>query len=230
VPGRNTPDYWIRPPQVLSSKAGLHRFTWDLRYPPPAVQQFGYPIAAVFANTPREPRGPWVLPGEYTVRLTAGGRSMSQPLRVRMDPRVKTPPAGLQEQFEQSMRVHDAIARSDAALLDVRALRKAIGARRQGASADLASALASLDERVSAFEGGRRSDAGFARLNAQLGTLLDLLQDADVPPTTQGRAAVDETTRGLEALLTKWREFNAAEVAPLGARLTAAGLEALPVR
>ena len=50
VEGRNIPDYWIRPPQLLSAEAGLHRFVWDLRHEPPAASSFGYPIAAIAAT------------------------------------------------------------------------------------------------------------------------------------------------------------------------------------
>ncbi len=105
VEGRNIPDYWIRPPQRLSMEAGLHRFVWDLHYPAPVVEDRAYPIAAVFGDTPAEPRGPWAMPGRYTVRLTANGRTLSQPLIVRMDPRVQTPRVSLQQQFTLSMRL-----------------------------------------------------------------------------------------------------------------------------
>ncbi|HEV2104430.1 MAG TPA: glycoside hydrolase, partial [Candidatus Eisenbacteria bacterium] len=53
----NIPEYWIRPPQPLPAAAGTHRFVWDLRYAPPAALRHDYPIAAVFHDTPREPRG-----------------------------------------------------------------------------------------------------------------------------------------------------------------------------
>ena len=33
----NFPTYWLRPPQVLSAQAGMHRFVWDLHYPSPQV-------------------------------------------------------------------------------------------------------------------------------------------------------------------------------------------------
>ena len=55
--GRNIPDYWIRPAPRLLATPGLHRFVWDVRYAPPAVDQFSYPIAAVARNTPKAPRG-----------------------------------------------------------------------------------------------------------------------------------------------------------------------------
>ena len=126
IDGRNIPDYWIRPPQRLSSDAGLHRFVWDLRAAPLRVEDRAYPIAAVYLNTPAEPRGPLVLPGRYTVRLTANGTTVTVPLRVRMDPRVKTPLAGLQEQFTLSTRVADAaeqVDRARAAAADAAARR-----------------------------------------------------------------------------------------------------------
>ena len=43
---------------AVQRSAGLHRFVWDLHYAPPAAPAFGYPIAAICADTPREPRGP----------------------------------------------------------------------------------------------------------------------------------------------------------------------------
>ena len=50
-------------------------------------------------------QGPWVLPGTYTVRLTVDGATMTQPLVVEMDPRVKTTTQGLQQQFTLSSAV-----------------------------------------------------------------------------------------------------------------------------
>ncbi|HMK92564.1 MAG TPA: glycoside hydrolase [Thermoleophilia bacterium] len=111
VAGRNIPDYWIRPPQRLGTAAGLHRFVWDLRHPAPPVLEYEYPIAAAYADTPREPRGPLVLPGDYQLRLTVGGRTDTQTLTVRMDPRVRTSSGDLRDQFAQSMRVVLAMGR-----------------------------------------------------------------------------------------------------------------------
>jgi hypothetical protein len=116
VPGRNIPDYWIRPPQVLSAEAGLHRFVWDLHHPAPAAAAFSYPISAIPGNTPREPRGPWALPGTYTVRLTVDGRTLTETLRLKMDPRVKTPAEGLRAQLDRSMEIARDMARVKGAL------------------------------------------------------------------------------------------------------------------
>jgi hypothetical protein len=49
--------------------------------------------------------GALALPGEYSVKLTVKGKSYTQPLTVKMDPRVGTPLAGLQQQFALAQRI-----------------------------------------------------------------------------------------------------------------------------
>ena len=90
------PDYWIRPPQSLSTQRGLHRFLWDMHYTPLPGIEPEYPMSAVNRDTPPSPTSPWVVPGEYTVVLTVGGKSYIQPLTVKMDPRVKMSRAELE--------------------------------------------------------------------------------------------------------------------------------------
>jgi hypothetical protein len=77
------PASWVPAPETLSGAAGMHRWYWDFRPPPPANsnQRGG---AAVFGGRGAPP----VLPGDYTVKLTVGGRSYTQPLRLRPDPRA----------------------------------------------------------------------------------------------------------------------------------------------
>ncbi|MDQ3920485.1 MAG: hypothetical protein M3348_18650 [Acidobacteriota bacterium] len=79
------PASWVPAPKALPATAGMHRWLWNLRPPPPAESGRGGGGAAVFGG-----RGvPPVLPGTYTVRLTAGGKSYTQSLRVKPDPRAK---------------------------------------------------------------------------------------------------------------------------------------------
>lgn len=111
--GQQVPPRWVRPPQVLSAEPGMHRFVWDLRYERPEGVRLGYPISAIDGYTPAEPRGPVAVPGEYLVRLTVDGSAYTQPLTVRMDPRVQTPPAALRQQFELSMRIKEVLDRRD---------------------------------------------------------------------------------------------------------------------
>jgi len=55
------------------------------------------------------------MPGQYQVRLTAGGQTYRQPVQVRLDPRVRTPIADLTLQFTLSKAVDDALRALDAA-------------------------------------------------------------------------------------------------------------------
>jgi photosystem II stability/assembly factor-like uncharacterized protein len=113
-----TPRYWIRPAPKLARSAGLHRFVWDLHEESPRVLEPRYGMAAIPERTPAEPRGPWVLPGRYTVELVAGegpgARTVSRPLVVNMDPRVKTPLADLRAQHALSRLLADALSRATA--------------------------------------------------------------------------------------------------------------------
>jgi hypothetical protein len=89
------PLYWPAPPQILKTSAGMHRFTWDIHYDPipgtPAARG-GDADGAVPHRTYPVVNAPWAAPGVYTVRLTAGGQSVTQPITIRLDPRVKITP------------------------------------------------------------------------------------------------------------------------------------------
>src|SRR2546426_10029731 len=124
----------------------MHRFVWDLHYPPPPALRHEYPIAAIYRNTPREPRGPWVVPGRYTARVTVAGQAYVQPLTVTMDPRVALPPGALARQFALASRLVAALRGDSAALEQVRALRKELKAVRERAGTEIG--RASCRERV----------------------------------------------------------------------------------
>ena len=100
------PSYWIRPPQSVSTKPGMHRFLWDVHYTPAPKAEPEFPISATYRNTAPQATSPWVAPGDYTVTLTVDGKTFTQPLTVAMDPRVKASVADLQEQFDLSWRLY----------------------------------------------------------------------------------------------------------------------------
>ena len=193
-PGLNIPEYWIRPFQPLAAAPGAHRFVWDLHYPDLAVSQHDYPISAIYRNTPREPRGPWALPGLYTLRLTAGGERLTAPLVVKMDPRVPTTPLVLRTQFALATRLADLERRDSMDLAGVRALRAAIAPKKSTSPAD------SIDARLARLEQGSRDAEGLGRLAGELAGLYGTVEGADAAPTTQVVAAVAPLARALASL------------------------------
>jgi len=183
VEGRNIPDYWLRPPQKLETTAGLHRFVWDVRYAPPAVAGFTYPISAVIRNTPQTPQGFFVLPGTFQVRLTVDGQTSRRAVTVRMDPRVKTSVADLTLQFSLSRAVDTAMSRLVAARTDV------LG-RAARATGDAAAAFQQLA-------------ADLQTAYAPLPALFDALQEADAKPTPLVEAAANDAVRQATAVLAR---------------------------
>jgi len=215
----NIPLSWVRPSPVLATDRGMHRFVWDLHAAPPAALQHAYPISAIRGDTPREPRGPWVLPGSYTVRLAVDGVTLTQRLAVRMDPRVRPGPGALEQQFALAQRLARAMDRDTAALRRVHALQARLTTARERAAAGRTTGLDSLDARAAALESGaggpapRPGGAGrgadnLTRLNADLVAAYNVVEGADAAPTAAVRAVVGELERSLARLLARLRELE----------------------
>jgi hypothetical protein len=190
---------------------------WDLHDPPPQVLGHEYPISAIYGDTPRFPLGPAVLPGTYTLRLTTGGRTYSQPLTVKMDPRVRVSSAGLVLQRDLGVRLDDAISRDYSALSEVRARRALIKTQREGAKQkELADSLVAIDSALAVIETGgtRGAAASLVRLNEQLAGLLDTVEGADAEPTTQAVAATADLEKALDAVLAQWSAIERSRLRP----------------
>jgi photosystem II stability/assembly factor-like uncharacterized protein len=108
----NVQAYWEEPVPPPSAAPGMHRFALNVvappragfgRRPPPpppvdACHPAGTPVPKAEAAPAHPDRGFQGLePGEYTVRLTVDGHTLTQPVRVKPDPRklpsgAATPP------------------------------------------------------------------------------------------------------------------------------------------
>ncbi|MDQ6893059.1 MAG: hypothetical protein M3167_10310, partial [Acidobacteriota bacterium] len=219
-PDLNVPTYWLRPPAVVSAARGMHRFVWDLRLAPPDTVEHEYPISAVPADTPRYPLGPSVLPGTYSVRLTADGKTLTSSLTVRMDPRVAAAPKALDRQFEVASGISDALRRDSQALSAVKRMRGRIAAALPGASGapGKRDSLAALDARLAQLQGsgsgrrGGRAGGGagesLARLNGSLTELYAIVEASDAAPTTQAEAAWKELQDDLAKALASWEQIR----------------------
>jgi len=211
----SVPLYWYRAPQPLKATAGFHRFTWDVHYQSARIGGRGdLPIAAVPYDTVPEPTAPWAAPGLYRVKLTVNGRSYTQPLTLKMDPRVKTPALGLAQQFTLSKQLYDDLLTLQKAMDDAKALRTQLQQRRTNGGS--ATRVAELESRLTALEG---QSAGFGRGGAQgpstlnsvaggLNQLLTLLQGADVTPTTQLASAVQTRHATVAEILKRWQALQ----------------------
>ena len=68
--------------------AGVNRANWDLRYTSPS-EPTPEQLEAIAAGYDFGPRGPFVEPGEYTIKIKAGEREATQNVTVEEDPRLQ---------------------------------------------------------------------------------------------------------------------------------------------
>jgi photosystem II stability/assembly factor-like uncharacterized protein len=210
----NVPTYWVKPFEPLRADAGMHRFVWDLHYPPPDALEHGYPISAIVHDTPRDPLGPSVAPGRYTVELSVGSRAFTEPLEVRMDPRVTVTRAALDHQLALALRLTGAMHRDLVALRRIRTMRTQLGQMRaasRDSTTPAARQAAALDSSLAVLAGDRRpgrqlpNGDDLTRLDGDLLAVLNVVESADGEPTTQAAAAVPELEQRLDAALARWR-------------------------
>ena len=234
----NVPTYWVRAFRALPASAGAHRF-WDLRYAPPPALNHQYPIAAIYRNTPRVPLGTLVTPGRYTVVLRAGAKTLSQPLTVAMDPRVKTSPADLTQQKLVSQRLVGMMQTDAEVLSQVRALLHALGGQANASAPDpVKTQLNAARQELEALAGGSgRGSAGTAvgnaanltALNRELSRVFEIVQGSDRGPTTQAVSAVAELRKMVDTQLSKWKSFETTTLVNLNGALRHAKLPEITV-
>ena len=220
------PIYWVRFPKILSAAAGMHRFVWDLHYSAPESLAHEYPISAIVRDTPRLPLGPRALPGDYTARLTVGGRAYSQKFTLQMDPRVHATVGELSEMFSLEQELAAGMNESYDALDQIKKLRDGLKDRIASATPADAGKLQQFDKQAAALAGGGGgrgpfAAAGgadsFARLNGEIAQLYGLVDSADAAPTVaqqeawRGRMAQPESglRSRLDNLLAQWKELQA---------------------
>src|SRR5881398_1848716 len=102
-----------------SKRPGLNRVTWPMRVKPPRVP----PAAQIaFAGV----RGPRLVPGVYTVRLTKAGKVSETKLTIDLDRRANFSAADRKAQFDAAMNVHTLFDEESALMDRIVSLRKAL--------------------------------------------------------------------------------------------------------
>ena len=231
------PHDWLAQPRVLSARAGMHRWVWDLRYAPPKSEHYSFPISAVPHDTPRTPQGPLVLPGQYTVRLTADGHSDTAPLTVKMDPRVKTPFSGLAQAFQMEMRLVSMMDSSYTAIAEARALNDDLAKLSKQASGALAAPVAALKKKVAEVLNAPESPAGshagsptLQSVTGQAASLYGLVGSVDATPTAAQVAAVETVEQNFSEVMKRWNEIRTTELRALNGRFRQSKLPELRLR
>jgi photosystem II stability/assembly factor-like uncharacterized protein len=219
------PIYWAQMPRQISTDVGMHRWIWDLHYAAPTATRHDYPISAVPHRTPRYPLGPHALPGTYTMKLTVDGHSYSARLAVKMDPRVKTSTAGLQQMFNLETRLSSVLTSSSRAVIQAKSIREQ--ADKLAASGVTADAIAAFKKKLKALTESSGSGSTEPTLNRVSGTASTLYGEvfrADAAPTMAQVEAAKTVEQDSAAMMKKWSQFKSTDLGALNNTLRGAGL------
>jgi hypothetical protein len=236
-PRYSVPVVWARPPRVLSAAPGHHRFLWDMQYPQvPGMATGPDDDMATPHDTPSVSTAPWVMPGDYTVRLVVGGKTLMQRLKVAMDPRVKTPLGDLESQFKLAKGIYDNVIDATTALHEVSVLREQLKAR--ASQPPVANAGPSIESKLDAIAGPERGGRGgmmrgpsgpptLSSVRMILARLEHSIENADVAPTAAQDEAYATTMEPLAGLLDQWKQLKQTELKSLNERLKREHLAAI---
>jgi len=174
---------WLGEPEALPARPGHQRFVWNLRYTPPPTLESFYSIAATPGRpTTILPEGAYVLPGNYTVKLTAGGKTITRALEVTLDPRVDVTQEELSSLLEFQVQVGSVLERAVT-------LHDEIEASNEEAKA---SPMAETPSKVA----------------AALTALAIDLEHSDAPPTASQRELLDYHRKRFDQAENQWKGLH----------------------
>jgi photosystem II stability/assembly factor-like uncharacterized protein len=251
APNCGLPLYWPAPQQVLSARTGAHRFTWDLHYDP--IEEGGGGGGGGGGGNGSVPHrtypgvnSPWAPPGNYTVRLTAEGKTYTQPLVLKLDPRVKTSSVALSQIASLTKEMHDGAVALHAAYNQARALA---GELDKQSGDDIAAFKTKVDsiapaQAAGGGRGGRGGGGGGGRggrggaaagpatlesASAAMIAAVMPMQNAEMPPTASQLEAVAKARVQSAEVLKKWNALRGTGLTALNAKRKAAGQPSITI-
>jgi phage-related tail protein len=186
---------------------------------------------------------PMVLPGTYQLRLVAGATTLTAPVEVKLDPRVTTSAAELQQQFELMEGIRDLLGRAHATVLEIRAVRAQLEALRarvgdsdkagvvRAAADQLEAKMNPLEAQLIQLKARASQDMCNwpTMLNSKIAWLSNVVDSADAAPTRQARELYAELAARTEAQVGPWRELLAKDVKALDELMRREGIPAVGI-
>jgi photosystem II stability/assembly factor-like uncharacterized protein len=226
------PASWRPAPQTLSTASGMHRWIWDLHCTSVAGGiQFGDDELG------SAPPGVTALPGSYTARLTAAGRTYSRPLTVKMDPRINTPAADLRQQFETATEVSHRQSEIREAQRNVKQLLSQARQLRLQVQNDapLVAAMDSLLQKADNIGGTPRNpfapgnqppkqQPDLASLSSKFAAIFSAMNSGDGAPTAEAMKAFASAQQNLATVIANWTALTTTDLPAVNSQLKRAGL------
>ncbi|HEX6880676.1 MAG TPA: hypothetical protein VF135_09955, partial [Terriglobales bacterium] len=220
---------WVKGTPALSAQSGMHRWIWDFQTTP-AVGE---------ASRRRGGGGNWAVPDQYTVKLTANGQTYTQPLTLKMDPRVKVTQADLLAQFNASQQSVAAANQLVKPASQGAAIEKQISelVKQAQEKHEVLPALRDFQKKLTEVLGPPPGAYGTPVIPAQtdftsvryvLGALRQTqaaLQSADVAPTPDQLKALKQYEAQSRSSLANWQALLNVDLPKLNASLKTAGMQ-----
>jgi photosystem II stability/assembly factor-like uncharacterized protein/DNA-binding FrmR family transcriptional regulator len=220
---------WDAPDEVgpLPAEAGMNRFTWDLKY------EGAHKVKGVVYDGGEPPKGPYALPGKYTLRLTAGGKTLTQMVDVALDPRLNASAEDLQKQLELALKTRDLLNITNDSIRDMRDVSDQLDGLQKRLAND-ASAKAILEQAKAVEEKitpivnalynkniqSTEDSLNYpVKLNNQVSVLGDMIESADTAPTEGQSQLYEDLTKKVNEQVQRWNEVRSKDLAMLNAEI-----------
>ena len=217
-----------------SGKAGARTFLWDLRYP--GFVDFEGMIFWSGAN-----QGPVVLPGTYTVRLTAGDHVLEEQFDVKLDPRNEPVTiAQLQAQLDMALAVRDRVTDANQAVIRIRDIEGQLDDRTERTenaeiherADDVRGKLDDVEQEIYQVRNESRQDPlNFPiKINNKLAALLSGVSRGDFPPTEQSQQVFERLDGLLQEEMVRLQLIIDQDITRLNELLRREGLDPIEVQ
>ncbi len=223
-------DFWIPKPILLENTGGAHRFVWDLRWGSSGAN------AEIDEEGFGAPRGPRAAPGNYQLKLTVDGSTLTQPLKLTMDPRSQATAAELNEQLRLGLEIFSELRTSRKALAEMGAVKKQIAAlpgqslsKRQ----ELLAEITNLNVQIERIEKGEKAApgtvSGLASASMGLGAALRVVENSDRAIPSQTMDLYRDSSKTAQAGMADWMRVKSEQLSKLNESLKKAGLAAVQI-
>ncbi len=202
---------------TLPTKAGLHRFVWDL------AGEGAIPIRQAQIDMGSPTVGPSVNPGTYEVRLIVDGQTATQKLVIQPDPRREVSPADLAAQERLAIQMRGEINDLTLTVEKLRVVAQQLRSRNEllrheSEAAGLRTASDELLKKLDELEGKLHNpkakiaydilaQKGGAKLYSRLVFVYNVHLDGEGAPTQGVKEVYGQIRKELRSLLRDWKEI-----------------------
>lgn len=215
-----------------SKNAGLQTFDWDLRYAPAAT----FPGMILWGGSTT---GPQAAPGKYTVRLTADGKTVSQPITVKRNPLHSATDADLAAQLALALQLRDKLSEANHAVIQIRDVKKEVSdrlaksqdAQLKSTGDKLTGDLSSVEEEIYQVKNQSGQDPlNFPiKINNRLASLLGVVSNTDAKPIASAYPIFNDLKGELKVQTDRLQKVLSTDLPAFNTQAKKLGLEPITV-